>query len=357
LFSRVGAGTLLAVQIDITGGKEVSLNNVATDREHGYSLVEVVVALAIGLLVVSSAFVFLEGGREALAREPQVAEMNANVRSALARVSADLTVAGIGTPSEIAVLWHDGVQGGTDAITILYADADAPIARPRPCEGGCDSIGSQSALVLDPASLSPEPVDYEAAYAPGAILFALQSPLAGPECADARPALVWFELTGAPRCSSDLEGKGRAADCSALTLSHGAVRKLEGVDPAAGVGSAVDPACAFVGAFHAIQYRLSSGELERRDLFQGEAWNPVAANIADFQLQYMQGFGGRFEDAPPAFPSAFSPGTWLTAVRIAVAASGDELPMRFSLSTTVSLRNQLGQASMWPSETAAVGWN
>lgn len=63
------------------------MSNVATDRERGYSLVEVVVALAIGLLVVSSAFVFLEGGREALAREPQVAEMNANVRSALARVS------------------------------------------------------------------------------------------------------------------------------------------------------------------------------------------------------------------------------------------------------------------------------
>jgi hypothetical protein len=71
----------------------------------------------------------------------------------------------------------------------------------------------------------------------------------------------------------------------------------------------------------------------------------------------MQGFGSPFEDAPPAFPSAFSPGTWLTAVRITVAASGDELPMRFSVSTTVSLRNQLGQASMWPSETAPVGWN
>jgi hypothetical protein len=140
----------------------------------------------------------------------------------------------------------------------------------------------------------------------------------------------------------------------ALTLAHGPVRNLSGSDLPAGLGSEVDPACAFVGSFHAIQYRLSSQALESRDLFHGEDWSPVATGIEDFQLQYMQGFEGLFQDAPSAVPSAFRPGTWLTAVRITVAsASGDDPFLARSLSTTVSLRNQLGQASLAPT----VGWN
>jgi hypothetical protein len=312
-----------------------------------------VVALSIGLLVTTSAFFFLDGSRTALAREPKVAETNANLRSALERVSADLTVAGMGTPSEMAVLWHDGAETA-DRITLLYADAEAPIARPRRCEGACDRIQDSSQMILDPWTLSPVPADYEAAYAPGTILFALESALAGPECAAARPALVWFELTDSPRCSGESGGTNGAEGCVALTLAHGPVRNLSGSDLPAGLGSEVDPACAFVGSFHAIQYRLSSQALESRDLFHGEDWSPVATGIEDFQLQYMQGFEGLFQDAPSAVPSAFSPGTWLTAARITVAsASGDDPLLARSLSTTVSLRNQLGQASLAPT----VGWN
>ncbi|HEY7697555.1 MAG TPA: hypothetical protein VIE88_04025, partial [Vicinamibacteria bacterium] len=65
-------------------------------------------------------------------------------------------------------------------------------------------------------------------------------------------------------------------------------------------------------------------------------------------------FEGLFRDAPSEFPKAFHPGTWLTAVRITVgSASGDDPFLARSLSTTVSLRNQLGQASIAPT----VGWN
>lgn len=86
--------------------------------------------------------------------------------------------------------------------------------------------------------------------------------------------------------------------------------------------------------------------------------SPVATNVENFQIQYMQGLESRFLDAPSAFPSAFNPATWLTAVRFTIAGAGaDESPLRRSLSTTVSLRNQLGQASMTPTETVAVGWN
>jgi hypothetical protein len=68
----------------------------------------------------------------------------------------------------------------------------------------------------------------------------------------------------------------------------------------------------------------------------------------------MQGFQGDFEDAPSSIPSAFRPSTWFTAVRVTViGASGDESSVRRALTTTVSLRNQLGQASARP----IVGWN
>jgi hypothetical protein len=202
--------------------------------------------------------------------------------------------------------------------------------------------------------MSPLPADYETAYARGTVLFALQSALAGPECAAAPPALVWFELTDPPRCSRDPGGTSEGSGCIAVSLTHGPIRVLPGEVLPAGIGSVVDPACAFVGAFHAVQYRLDSGELQRRDLFRGEDWSPVAADIEDFQLQYMQGFQGVFADAPSVLPSAFGPSTWLTAVRITVSgASGDEPTLRRSLSTTVSLRNQLGQASIAPS----ADWN
>ena len=331
---------------------------VGSSREQGSSLLEVVIALSLTLLVTTSAFLFLQSGQTALAREPEVAEMNANVRSALARLSADLTVAGVGTPSEMAVLWHDGLGSEPDEITILYADSETPIARPQPCAGDCDSIGSSSSLTLDPWSLSPAPVDYESTYPPGMTLFALSSALVGPECSGARPALVSFEVTEAARCAGPSGGSNGAEGCGALVLSHGSVRATLGTRLPEGFESEVNRACAFVGAFHVIQYRLSAGELERRDLFQGEDWSPVAANIGDFQIQYMQGFEGQFLDAPSEFPSAFNPTTWLTAVRFTIAGAGDdESPLRRSLSTTVSLRNQLGQASMTPTETAAVGWN
>ena len=331
---------------------------VASSREQGSSLLEVVIALSLTLLVATSAFLFLQSGQSALAREPEVADMQANVRSALTRVSADLTVAGVGTPSEMAVLWHDGLGSGPDEITILYADSEAPIARPQPCASACDPIGSSSSLTLDPWSLSPAPADYESAYAPGKTLLALQSALAGPECSGARPALVSFELAAGARCTGASGGTSGAEGCGTLMLSHGPVRKTLGARLPAGFDSEVNPACAFVGVFHVIQYRLSSGELERRDLFQGEDFRPVAANIEDFQFQYMQGFEGQFLDAPSAFPSAFNPTTWLTAVRFTiVGASGDESHLRRSLSTTVTLRNQLGQASMTPTETASVSWN
>ena len=331
---------------------------VASSREQGSSLLKIVIALFLALLVTTSALLFLQIGQGALAREPEVVDVNANIRSALARLSADLTVAGVGTPSEMAVLWHDGLGSQSDEITILYADSEAPIARPQPCADPCDPIGSSSSLTLDPWSLSPAPVDYEAAYPPGAILFALQSALAGPECAGARPALVSFELTEAPRCAGAPGGTSGAEDCGALVLSHGPVlENLEALLPA-GFDSEVSPTCAFVGTFHVIQYRLSSGGLQRRDLFLGEDWSPVATNVENFQIQYMQGLESRFLDAPSAFPSAFNPATWLTAVRFTIAGAGaDESPLRRSLSTTVSLRNQLGQASMTPTETAAVGWN
>jgi hypothetical protein len=50
----------------------------------------------------------------------------------------------------MALLWRDGERGGPDAITILFADAEFPIARPRRCAGACNPLGASSELILDP---------------------------------------------------------------------------------------------------------------------------------------------------------------------------------------------------------------
>ena len=64
--------------------------------------------------------------------EPEVADMTANARAGMNRISEDLTFAGYNTPASMAIMWSDG--GGTpavpDELTILYADPDIPSVRP-----------------------------------------------------------------------------------------------------------------------------------------------------------------------------------------------------------------------------------
>jgi prepilin-type N-terminal cleavage/methylation domain-containing protein len=147
-------------------------------RERGFSLVEVMIAVAITATVMASVFLLLQRGQRSFTREPEVSDMNASARASLDRVAQDLTVAGFNTPITMPIMWFDGGGITPDEVTIVYADPEVPISRPKPCGGGgggggggpCNTIGMSSVLNLDPYSFSPQPANYEEAYSDGMVL-------------------------------------------------------------------------------------------------------------------------------------------------------------------------------------------
>ena len=119
----------------------------------GFTLIEVVVALAVTMIMIGSVFGLMASGQTTFRRETQVADMQMSTRSGLELLSRDLAMAGFRTPPAAAIIWAD--SGGTqpDEVTIVYADPDVPLSNPLQCGGAggpCGTIGQSSTLLLDP---------------------------------------------------------------------------------------------------------------------------------------------------------------------------------------------------------------
>jgi hypothetical protein len=333
----------------------------------------------------SSVFLLLQRGQKSFIREPEVSEMNGNARAGLDRIAQEVAVAGYNTPITMPVLWLDGGGPAPDEITILYADPEIPVSRPKPCGAGgggggapCNTVGMSSTLNLDPFTFSPQPPDFHQPYQEGMLLFAFQGPNGDPACDAVPPGLVPFELTQPPQCTGAGGGSAEPSDCATLALNHRPAPGFAGIDLPAGFASDVVPDCAIVGLFHVVQYRVNplppaeSPALERRDVALGEPWSTLAINIENLQVQYAQGMADRFEDVPALAPTGNDPSSWITGVRVTVggrsetrnlegASAGvfaaDDTFMRQSFTTTVSLRNQLSQAQQRAVELGLSSWN
>ncbi len=197
--------------------------------DKGFSLIEILVALLITVIVMASVFMLLNKGQESFRREPEVADMTANARHGLHRISQDLMVAGYNTPASMAILWLDGksTPAVPDELTIIYADPDIPTVRPFCGTGGksgvpkCSpTIKSSSILRVDPTKFEPKIVDtssrdsLEGVYKDGMVLTAIQFPTSAPTspCFGIAPGIVPFKLTQDPKCTG-----GSTAE-SALSL-------------------------------------------------------------------------------------------------------------------------------------------
>ena len=248
---------------------------------HGFSLIEVLVALTITLIVMSSVFSLLTKGQRSFEREPEIAELQQNARAGLDAVARDLTTAGYRTPPNIAIQWADGGGNTPDEITIIYGDPLFPTVESLPCSeqggGPCNTIGNSAVLYVDQNSFKPAQVDPEASYPDGTRLVILET---SNDCdGNSDLGVVPFELTQDPQM---VGGK--------LKLQHNPGQSDMNLPQ--GFNDAVEPDCAIVGFFNIIQYRVNplppadNPTLERRDLGAGEDWTPLAANIEGFQLQY-----------------------------------------------------------------------
>lgn len=349
-------------------------------REHGFSLLEVLIALVVTMVVMTSIFLLLQKGQATFRREPEISDMNSSARSGLDQLSRDLAVAGFNTPPNLAVMWSDGGGMNPDAVTIVYADPEIPISRSVPCGSEatpCSVLGPVSSLRLDAGSFSPRPPDFELVYLQGMVLFALQGPNGNPACDTVSPGLVSFQVSEPPKCTGSGSKSGPAA-CDALALTYDRSGGVDGIDVPPGFEGEVRLECAIIGVFHVVQYRVHptppapSPSLERRDAASGEPWTPVAANIESLQVQYAQGIAEEFEAEPTRMPVGLDPGSWITRVRITVGGRSasadlqgataavfavDDTYLRRSFTTTVSLRNQLTQAQDKAFALGLPGWN
>ncbi|TDI34594.1 MAG: hypothetical protein E2P02_29805 [Acidobacteria bacterium] len=353
----------------------------SASEARGFSVIEILIALVITMVVMASVFMLLRKGQDSFEREPEVTDMTASARAGLMRVSQDLMVAGFNTPANMAVMWLDGGGKNPDELTIVYADPEIPVSRPVSCVSNdgmlCDTIGASTVLQIDAASFSPMPLVMESAYQEGMTLFALQGPNGDPACDHVEPGITRFEILAPPKCTGAGGATTTANHCGTLSLKHSPseAAALHATDI---FQHDVSLACAVVGRFHIAQYRVNplppadSPTLERRDLALSEEWIPVSSNIENLQLQYAQGMSQLYEDEPSLVPMGHDPESFITRVRVSVSgrSASTNLPggspgvfaaedtyLRKTFVTTVSLRNQLGQARQKAIELGLDGWN
>jgi len=327
----------------------------------GFSLVELLVSIAVTMIVMASVAALLHGGQESFDRESEVAAMQMAARRGMERIHRDLTMAGYRTPPAAAVSWNDGGGVNPDEITILYAGDDVPISKPRQCgsggkghgQGPCGTIGQSATLLLDPLSFDPMPPDVETAYAEGMVLAAIETA----DCnGDGLVGIFPFTVTGRP----NLTGAGGSPT---LNVNHNPGSKGGDLNAPGGFNREVQADCAVIGAFRMVSYRVNADAasgvplLERRDVTLGPEWTAVARNIENLQFRY--GVGTTFDVVDtPAVPSD-EPTTWINRVDVTLTGRTDtanlagasegvfdenDVYIRKTFSSMVGLRNVASEA-------------
>jgi prepilin-type N-terminal cleavage/methylation domain-containing protein len=342
------------------------MNAISRSRSQGFSLIEIMISLALTLMVMAAVFALLHRGQRSFEREPQVADMQQNARAGLDRINRDLLMAGYKTPPAMAVLWADGGGNTPDSITIVFADPDVPTSSPLSGPAG-STIESSSTLFLDASTLDPAPGDPSDSYPQGMTLMAIETE----DCnGDGQIGFHLFETTQDSQCTSaggpgggpgggGPPGGGGGGGCDTLMVNHNP-SSTSGLNAPGGFNGSVQADCAIIGFFRMVQYRINppppaaNPSLERRDLSVNEPWNPVANNVENLQFRYLIANSPLEVDAPAAAPDPADPLTWIVGVNPTVLArtqsvdlegasqgvfAAEDTHVRTAFSTSVSLRN------------------
>lgn len=297
----------------------------------------VAVAATLVVAVTAGLFSLLTRGQESFMREPEIADMTANARAALDRVSQDLTGAGFGVPAPVAVSPYDAPDSASHGITIVYANPDLPEVPVRPCTPGdgnpCDSLENLRSVALE--------LDGPVPWPPGTTLLAYET---GDCNGDGRVGMAPIRRL-----------QPSAEQQTAGTLEYELNDRIVSEAPELFVGE-VSVNCAKIVAAHLVQYRVQDSFV-RRDLMYDEAWSPVALGIEDFQLRYFLGVADTELDKVPR-PDPSDAATWITRVQVTITgktesanlegATGgvfqaEDTFLRRTFTTTVVLRNVMAR--------------
>src|SRR3989304_4180050 len=93
---------------------------ISVESERGFSLIEVLISMAITLIVMGAVFGLLTRGQRSFQREPEVADLQQSARAALDLVTRDILQAGTGLPPEFPAFSRiNGGDGGGTATDVL----------------------------------------------------------------------------------------------------------------------------------------------------------------------------------------------------------------------------------------------
>lgn len=260
------------------------------DREKGFSLVELMVAMVVTLIIAGAVFQLVTAGQSAFRKEPAVADRQQNIRVALDLIAQDVFQAGYGIPPFAQVFTDDldGVgqmgSGGdaTDEIEIFRA-TECPLV--NVCEG--NNLTSKSIVTLQQLS---------ACYGfPTLVLFGN----------DNEWDMRWAKTPGQGEVGKD---------CSASEPPggrHGHVALPPGqsnYNPARGFKDDFSSPPTYMLVGQAIRYRIQPDAVDgvpnlersafggRDDLDGNSTWQIIARGIEDLQVEYLNAAG--WQDEP-----------------------------------------------------------
>ncbi len=290
-------------------------------REKGFSLIELVVAMAVTLIITGAVFQLVTAGKSAFRREPELSDRQQNIRSAMDLISQDIFRAGYGVPQFAQVFTNDlngtGQMGSggasTDVLEIFMASECPPLS--------VCPISGQAGKSVTTREL------FSSCYKLPALVILGDQQTWG---------LRWAEAPGSgtsnPKCEDSPPGtKGGHA-----VFPPG---KAPLVNPTGGFGG-WQPQYMLVG--QAVRYRINMGadgvhNLERstagglNDLDGNSTWEIIGRGVEDLQVQYENGIvtsGSAWHDTPGTItcganctaPTAADYNTLVRRVRVRLSA-------------------------------------
>lgn len=332
---------------------------VARDRQAGFSLVELLVAMVVTLLVSGAVFGLMTSGQGAFRREPELVERQQNIRAAMAIIERDLLSAGtsMGPFTQVFTAGLDG--GGPVASVAKKPDGSAYGGNADVLEfwgssGECPAVTS-SKITAPPTTTSAglHEVVPGCFFPPAARAFYVTGTCPNGESAATEGSVHWGQLAASPAAGfvaqldfggfpAGVAANSASAPCSCTSgntcISVIPVERFryEIVTDAQGVPSL---------------WRSTTGD-EGNDTSDTAVWSLVATGIEDLQVRYQDAVPNALADAPPAVVS----GNYDTLVRsvevtlsaralapglqgATVSAQGDAV--RGQLTTTITPRAAL----------------
>jgi prepilin-type N-terminal cleavage/methylation domain-containing protein len=312
-------------------------------RESGFSLVELIVAMAVTLVITGAVYGLIAGGQNAFRREPELAERQQNIRMAMDLIMRDIANAGAGLPPFVQTfrpgLDAVGPQGpdnqNTDELEIVTnseARDTEPVCRTVGGAGNETNVRLMRNVVAGINPLSP----------PVVVI----------------PFTANGQWTLRTVVGAVAEANQPAFDCAAAAthtrLVFTQAGDPHGLNPASNnpcdpnPWGSIAPGCQIVGLSFAnvVRYRIRPDAdgvpmLERwssdaQDAFQAgapaeAAFQVLARGIEDLQVQYLRVNGnpdvpGDWFDSAPAVPAPPAAPDWttlITQVRVRLAARSE----------------------------------